>query len=63
MDNKNIFQIIAEAVGNTNANVVDLYNLVKSQNEKIETIYTALFPTAAPTEDGATTNENQSPRK
>jgi hypothetical protein len=60
---KNIFQMIAEAIGNTNANVVDLYNLVKSQGEKIDAIHTALFPTAAPTEDGATTNENQSPRK
>lgn len=55
--------MIAEAIGNTNANVVDLYNLVKSQGEKIDAIHTALFPTAAPTEDGATTNENQSPRK
>jgi prefoldin subunit 5 len=41
-DSKNIFQTIAEGVGNTNQNVVDLYNLVSELNTQLQATATQL---------------------
>jgi hypothetical protein len=51
METKNIFSVIAEGIGNTNQNVVDLYALVKEIKTKVDEIHDVLFPPAT-NEDG-----------
>jgi hypothetical protein len=60
METKNIFQIIAEGIGNTNQNVVDLYALVKEIKTKVDEMHDVLFPpTMSNTEPKApATNED-----
>jgi hypothetical protein len=51
MEQKSIFQVIAEGVATTNQNVYDLYALVDKVNAKIDKIEAALYTTVA-NEDG-----------
>jgi hypothetical protein len=44
MESKNIFQIIAEGIANTNQNVVDLYKVTEELSAKVDTIHAALYP-------------------
>jgi hypothetical protein len=52
METKSIFTTIAEGVGNTNQNVVELYTAVSELRQQIAEIHSALFP-IAPDEDGS----------
>jgi hypothetical protein len=47
METKNIFSVIAEGIGNTNQNVVDLYALVKEIKTKVDEMHDVLFPPTA----------------
>jgi hypothetical protein len=61
MAQENIFTTIAQGIGNTNQNVVDLYNLVQEAMAKINEIHDALYPEdiAEPTSDGTTTTDKK----
>jgi hypothetical protein len=60
METKNIFSVIAEGIGNTNQNVVEVFNLMQENNRLLMEIHSILFPkdlTAEPTSDGTATND------
>lgn len=46
---KTIFEQLASAIGTTNANVVDLYDLTRKVADEVAAIRAMLLPTQAPT--------------
>jgi hypothetical protein len=47
MEQKNIFQVIAEGVGTTNQNVCELFKLVQEVSEKVDTLGAKIDDAAA----------------
>jgi hypothetical protein len=44
METKNIFSVIAEGIGNTNQNVVEVFKLMQENNTLLSEIHAAMFP-------------------
>lgn len=53
MEQKNIFQVIAEGVGTTNQNVCELFKLVQEVSEKVDAIASKVDETSAKVDDAS----------
>lgn len=53
MEQKNIFQVIAEGVGTTNQNVCELFKLVQDVSDKVDAIASKVDETSAKVDDAS----------